>query len=324
MTILAFPDTTGKPTDGSFTYEENGVIYSWTGEYWAANNAQGFDQRYVNADGDQMTGDLTVPSLNGGPLAGLRNQLINGDFRIAQRGDDITTGAGSEYTTDRFRVRAGTRVRQGGDWGSSVGLGYTLRLERAGGTWIRQGIELNRSGRKNYTGTYTLSFYTNDVVANLTPTVYYADSVDPRPNQVAVTVSNFGEIVAADADGYRRVACQVDFDSANPAASNLCCIVDITSTSSDFHLAGIQLEPGSQPTPFEHRPIGLELQLCQRYYQKLQVRRINGETNWYTFPTKMRIRPDADASAITTIYDDSFGVVQGAAGRLDAEFDAEL
>ena len=29
----------------------------------------------------------------------------------------------------------------------------------------------------------------------------------------------------------------------------------------------VQLEPGGTVTPFEHRPIGMELALCQRYYQ---------------------------------------------------------
>ena len=52
MTTLNIP---GSPNPGD-TYEENGVIYTWNGEYWTANNAQSFDDRYVNADGDQMTG----------------------------------------------------------------------------------------------------------------------------------------------------------------------------------------------------------------------------------------------------------------------------
>jgi hypothetical protein len=33
-------------------------------------------------------------------------------------------------------------------------------------------------------------------------------------------------------------------------------------------LGDVQLEPGSVATPFESRPIGLELALCQRYYEK--------------------------------------------------------
>ena len=35
-----------------------------------------------------------------------------------------------------------------------------------------------------------------------------------------------------------------------------------------WYVAGVQLETGSQATPFEHRSSGEELRLCQRYYQQ--------------------------------------------------------
>lgn len=37
--------------------------------------------------------------------------------------------------------------------------------------------------------------------------------------------------------------------------------------SGTFDIAQVQLEEGSVATPFEDRPIGLELSLCQRYYE---------------------------------------------------------
>jgi len=40
------------------------------------------------------------------------------------------------------------------------------------------------------------------------------------------------------------------------------------STSATFFLTGVQLELGSQATPFEHRSFGEELSLCQRYYTR--------------------------------------------------------
>ena len=40
-----------------------------------------------------------------------------------------------------------------------------------------------------------------------------------------------------------------------------------SSTDNDVKLTGLQMEVGSQATPFEHRSFGEELQLCQRYYE---------------------------------------------------------
>jgi len=39
-------------------------------------------------------------------------------------------------------------------------------------------------------------------------------------------------------------------------------------TSGTWTIQNAQLEAGSSPTPFEQRPIGMELGLCQRYYYR--------------------------------------------------------
>jgi hypothetical protein len=40
----------------------------------------------------------------------------------------------------------------------------------------------------------------------------------------------------------------------------------MSSTDNEWYITGIQMEVGSQATPFEHRSFGEELALCQRYY----------------------------------------------------------
>mgnify|MGYP003133650881 CR=1 FL=1 len=53
--------------------------------------------------------------------------------------------------------------------------------------------------------------------------------------------------------------------AANQAAGQT---IDLaSSTDNEFYITGIQLEVGSQATPFEHRSFGEELLLCQRYFQ---------------------------------------------------------
>jgi hypothetical protein len=56
-------------------------------------------------------------------------------------------------------------------------------------------------------------------------------------------------------------------DSADFATTNQ--INHMDSTSNDFYITGVQLEVGTEATPFEHRSFGDELHRCKRYYQKL-------------------------------------------------------
>ena len=44
-----------------------------------------------------------------------------------------------------------------------------------------------------------------------------------------------------------------------------------SSTDNEFFLTGVQLEVGSQATPFEHRSFGEEVDLCHRYFQRANV-----------------------------------------------------
>jgi len=54
--------------------------------------------------------------------------------------------------------------------------------------------------------------------------------------------------------------------NANRSDSNNTSFFD--STSRTFFITGVQLEVGTEATPFEHQSYGQELQLCKRYYQR--------------------------------------------------------
>ena len=74
------------------------------------------------------------------------------------------------------------------------------------------------------------------------------------------------------------------------------------STDREFFITGVQFELGSQATPFEHRSLGEELNLCRRYYNEYsggtnahRLYQYNYNSSYkaylFYFPIKMRAAP---------------------------------
>ena len=66
MTVFNFPDTSGKPTDGTFTWTApNGLLYSWDGDAWRTIGGGGDGNASIT-----ITDDLTtIPAPDAGDLA---------------------------------------------------------------------------------------------------------------------------------------------------------------------------------------------------------------------------------------------------------------
>lgn len=111
MAILNFPDTTGQPTDGSFTYEENGVVYSWDGTKWTAEGDAAFWSRTGTIlsptnDGDNVQiggGDIQL-NANGSA------SFASNNFQIA---DDGIGTFGTNNSTGFHRMRGNNSSDQG-------------------------------------------------------------------------------------------------------------------------------------------------------------------------------------------------------------------
>ena len=83
------------------------------------------------------------------------------------------------------------------------------------------------------------------------------------------------------------------------------------STDRTFFITGVQMEVGSQATPFEHRSFGEELALCQRYLCTYAFANTNGRHygtsdnfSYYmseaNFPVEMRASPSATVTSSPT------------------------
>ena len=98
------------------------------------------------------------------------------------------------------------------------------------------------------------------------------------------------------------------------------------STDNTWEITGVQLEVGSQATPFEHRSFGEELMLCQRYFSHSGDPTNNGfvhhmylATNSYgnfSFAVPMRTSPSVTIASTSNSYFYSAGANKSASSYL--------
>jgi hypothetical protein len=244
--------------------------------------------------------DVTLTNLNGNPIAtagslSKRNKIINGAMQIAQRGTNFaggTTNADDAYTLDRWYV-----LSEGSD---SIDVDQVADSPDTGGKCIR--LDVETTGEKfgiaqiveasNCTGlignTVTLSFaakvsnaridtvkaavvawsgtadtVTSDIISawnadGTTPTLIANATFENTPADLGVTTSWATYQITATVDTASTANLIVFIwsdDATNPLAGDF------------LYITNVQLEAGDTATPFEHRSIGQELTLCQRYYE---------------------------------------------------------
>jgi hypothetical protein len=209
---------------------------------------------------------------------GHRNKLINGKMDIAQR-DTVFTDPNDVYTLDRWKVNvdnltgAAWSVIQSTAAQDAIDHGKLLRysITTVGSMTfadIRQPIEDVRTLQgKQVTVSFLLRYGTvgKTITARLEQNFGSGGSA-----QVTTTV--FTATGSTDA-GFTRYSGTVTLPSVAgktiEAGNNLALVLRLTAPNAgDFvDVTHVQLEEGPVATPFEHRPIGTELALCQRYYE---------------------------------------------------------
>ncbi len=185
----------------------------------------------------------------------MNNKLINGDFSQWQRGSTFSTAG---YTADRWKSSAA--VSSNRVFGPQ-GLLYGLTVATT--TTIQQPIELPLVGRAGefYNGsTWVLSWYSTN--SAITPFVQFRDDSSDETNFVNVTVG--AKAVVETVGSWVRYKAVVTID-ADPAGTSECLSV-LLSCAGATSISGVQFEKGGL-SAFEQRPVGMELSLCQRYYE---------------------------------------------------------
>jgi hypothetical protein len=276
---------------------------------------------------DAQSNLTNVASINAGPLAGMRNAIINGNFDIWQRGTSFT---GSEYGADRWlNARSGTThtvTRQPFTLGQTDVPGeptYFCRtvvssVAGAGNYAIAiQAIE----GVRAFAGQQaTISFWAKaDASKNIAIDCQQNFGTGGSPSSAVNAIGTVKKALTASwqkithtftitsvagktlgTDGNDSLALFIWFD----AGSTFNARTDsLGQQSGTFDIAQVQMEPGPVATLFERRPIGTELSLCQRYFCITRgshrfYSTINTQTgeNQVYWPVQMRAAPTTTIS----------------------------
>ena len=257
-------------------------------------------------------------------LPNFRNKLINGTFDFWQRGTSQTSsGYGS---ADRWNNNHSGSSKTASQQAFTVGQTevpdnpkYYLRTVVTSST----GAANNCSTQQRIEGvttlagqTVTLSFWAKadsnkDIATEFTQDFGTGGSPSSRVDGIGVTTHSLttswqkftvtsampsisGKTIGTDNNDYIRVLFFFEAGSDFNSRTN-----SLGHQSGTFDIAQVQFEKGTVATPFEHRPISVELSLCQRYYNKLSPRYMAGQflisgevaSQFVSFPVQMRASP---------------------------------
>jgi hypothetical protein len=286
-------------------------------------------------------------------LQGFRNRIINGDMGIDQRNAGASvTPTSNTYTIDRwfaglsqsskFSVQRSTTAPTGFvnsalitstsaysitstdrfafsqfieglnctdlGWGTASAKTMTLSFQvRSSLTGTFGGAFQNNASDRSYPFTYTISAAntwetkTVTVAGDTTGTWLTNNEIGIQVRFNLGTGSTYSNTAGAWVAG--------DYRSATGATSV------VGTNGATLYITGVQFEVGSVATPFERRPYGTELQLCQRYYYKTALLTAGviaasafasttvGFSAFGSFPVRLRTNPSAlETSGTATDY----------------------
>ena len=266
-----------------------------------------------------QTADISITSQNGGPLAGLRNKVINGDMRVCQRGTSAALTASYAYqVADRwaatqFPTASGTISQIGF---SAGGIYAALKLQRTAGSTnvsnfllahVLESINSIPLQGKQVTLSFLASAGSNFSAAgsSLAIQVFTGTGTD----QGVSTLGGWTGSVTAVNTSVSITTSLTRYSATFTVAANATQIgiafkatpVGTAGADDSFYVTNVQLECGANATPFEDIPFNLSQLLCYRYYYAVIPDQFpitpsfngNGFGVYIKFMTPMRVMPSA-------------------------------
>jgi len=269
----------------------------------------------VISGSDGVTFPDSTNQFSGGAFS-FKNRIINGDMRIDQRNAGAAVTASGSFPVDRFIVLNTTDGAFSAQQDSSAPAGFTnsvkittttadgtltaaqnlnfaQRIEGTNvadlsfGTANAKTVTLSFWVRSSLTGTFggSLRNSANDRSYAFSYSISVADTWEQKTVTIAgdtsgtwLTTTGVGVIVTWGLGaGPDRSGTANSWAGANYVAPTGAVSV-IGTLNATWYVTGVQLEVGSVATPFERRPYGTELALCQRYCYQAVGRDI-GSTN---------------------------------------------
>jgi hypothetical protein len=298
------------------------------------------------------TGGTVAAGFNSNGLF-FRNRIINGDMRIDQRNAGAAVNTTLAFPVDRFFMFNGTdgvfssqqdtSVPTGSGFINSTKITITTADTSLGTTQIaafRQNIEgtnvadlmwgsasartvtLSFWVRSSLTGTFGGSFRNNaqDRSYPFTYSISVADTWEYKTITIAgdtsgtwLTTTEIGvQVIFSLGSGTDRSGTAGAWNGNNNTSATGAVSV-IGTLNATWYVTGVQLETGSVATPFERRPYGTELMLCQRYCVLIAsgANKPIANSNYYTttnvngyisFPVDMRGTPTLSVVTGTNYY----------------------
>lgn len=222
-------------------------------------------ERPIGLKGSELMRAETAQDVRNFIGAGRKNLLINGNFRISQRGDytSATVIGGTIYTLDRWKTvygGGGTVQHKKNQLLPNGNISDSVRAITTSTGYV--GLEQFIEFPEIYSGqTFTVSFWikTNYISTEINVyngSAFVLSSTAGRLNEVSGDWKYFTRTFTMPSSG--NTSFRIEFWSGDAS----------TPTNSYMEIAQVQVEKGTLATEFEQRSYGEELALCQRYYEK--------------------------------------------------------